>query len=173
MSFLRPEARAALIRWRLPLIGAGVVVLGLYWGLGSFGLLRWLGWVLVVSGAALAVTGIQQARFRQSGLGPGVVQVTEGQIAYFGPETGGIVATDLLQELAIVNTGTARHWALVHEGGPPVSIPSDAMGAEQLFDAFGALPGLSASSLVQAIHDPAPGRRIVWRRRADAQALLR
>ncbi len=172
MSFLRPDARDALLRWRLPLIGAATAALGLYWGLTSLGLLQWLGWVLVIAGAALIVIGIQQARFHQSGLGPGVVQVTEGQIAYFGPTTGGLVATDLLQEIAIVNTGTTRLWELTHEAGPPVQIPSDARGADQLFDAFGALPGLSAATLVQAINDPAPGRRVIWRRRADAQGLL-
>ena len=36
--------------------------------------------------------GLRRLQFGQTGRGPGVVKVDEGQIAYFGPLTGGAVA---------------------------------------------------------------------------------
>ncbi len=62
MSFIRPEARAALHRWREALTGAAVMALGLYWALSVGGFLGWVGWLLVPAGAALAVIGLQRAR---------------------------------------------------------------------------------------------------------------
>jgi hypothetical protein len=45
MSFIRPELRAAILRWREALIGAAVLLLGVYWVLGVRpGLLTWIGY---------------------------------------------------------------------------------------------------------------------------------
>ena len=90
--FFRPEAKAALWRWREVLAAAALVLVGLWWIMGPGRLLALPGWALVLAGVALCVVGVQRARFRGPGDGPGAVQVDEGQIAYFGPLTGGVVA---------------------------------------------------------------------------------
>lgn len=81
MSFIRPEASAFVDRWREVMIGVVVVALGIYWASG-FGLLKWVGIVVILIGAALLVAGVQRARFRMGKGGPGVVQVDERQITY-------------------------------------------------------------------------------------------
>jgi apolipoprotein N-acyltransferase len=67
MSFLRPEARAALWRWREVLVGVGLMAIGLWWALTTIGLLHWLGYVLLVLAAAILAAGLQRARFRCAG----------------------------------------------------------------------------------------------------------
>lgn len=92
MSFIRPEARAALWRWRELLLAGSTGLLGLTWALGSYGVLALTGWALIVIAVIIAVIGAQRLRFRLGAGGPGVVQVDEGQVAYFGPLTGGGIA---------------------------------------------------------------------------------
>ena len=48
-EFLRPEARAALMRWREVLLAGAVAALGLRWGLAAFGALQIVGWAMVVA----------------------------------------------------------------------------------------------------------------------------
>jgi hypothetical protein len=169
MPLIRDDLAAQAYRWHEALIGAGVAALGLWAGLGSSGLLSWLGWMAVLLGAALMLSGVQRARFRQPpgvSPGPGVVQVTEGQIAYFGPLTGGAVALDAVTTLSLDGSGTPAHWLLDHAGGPPLAIPVTATGAETLFDAFEQLPNLPTEQVLRALEHGAPERAVLWRRGA-------
>jgi len=165
MSFVRPEAMALLMRWREVLIGAGLAALGLSWGLGPGGLLGWIGWAVMLAGAALAVTGLRRMRFRQGGDGPGVVQVDEGRISYFGPLEGGAVAASELERLILDPTGRPPCWVLEQPGAPALHIPVNASGSEALFDAFGALPGLDTRRLLSHLDRKAPMPVVVWERR--------
>ncbi|MCW8843398.1 MAG: hypothetical protein OQK00_08295, partial [Rhodobacteraceae bacterium] len=91
MSFIRPEARAAILRWREVCVGVGILGLGL-WAASGFGILRWVGYGIFLVGTLVVFTGVQQARFRTGEGGPGVVQVDEGEVMYYGPLSGGSVA---------------------------------------------------------------------------------
>ncbi len=174
MSFIRPEVVAQLLRWREALAAVGVTILGL-WALGrGLGrgdwLLQGVGGVLILGGAVVAWAAIQRARFRGGGQGPGLVRVTERQITYMGPIHGGAVALSRLEELALVPAGGGdRHWMLHHEDGPPLAIPLSADGAEALFDAFAALPGLDTARLVAAVERGDAGKQVIWTRRARTQ----
>ena len=165
MSFVRPEARAQLMRWREVLIGGGMAALGLVWAMGPGGLLGWIGWALILAGAALAVTGLRRMRFRQDGLGPGVVQVDEGRISYFGPLDGGAVAASELERLILDPTDHPACWVLEQPGSAPLHIPVNAAGSDALFDAFGALPGLDTRRLLGHLDRKAPMPVVVWERR--------
>ncbi|QDY69689.1 hypothetical protein [Qingshengfaniella alkalisoli] len=164
MSIIRPEIREAAIRYREILIGAGVLLLGLLAVLTSGGILFWLGVAICFVGTALIVTGIQRQRFRRPGDGPGVVQVTEGRIAYFGPLEGGIVDTDGLSRLTLDPNSHPLHWVLDHDGGTPLHIPVTAKGADQLFDAFAKLPGLNVQAMLHRLERPGRNPTIVWQR---------
>lgn len=164
MSFIRPDAYAALMRWREVLVGAGLLALGLMWALGPGGLLGWVGWALVLAGGALGVTGLRRMRFRTDGSGPGVVQVDEGKISYFGPVDGGAVAASELERLILDPTAHPPCWVLEQPGWPALHIPVNAAGSEALFDAFGALPGLDTGRLVQHLGRKAPMPVVVWER---------
>ena len=164
MSFIRPEARAALWRWREVLAAAAVAVLGLSWGLGPGGLLGWLGWGLVLAGAALAVIGVQRARFRTGTGGPGMVQVDEGQVSYFGPLTGGSVAISDLTRLSLDPGMKPAHWVLEQPGQPPLFIPVNAAGTDELFDVFATLPGLKTERMLAGLAEKGGHAVLIWQK---------
>lgn len=167
---IRPEAKAQLIRWREVWIGSGMVLLGLWWLLGPGRLLALPAIVLIVTGAALVWIGIQRARFRASGQGPGSVQVDEGQITYYGPLTGGMVALRELESLTLDPTQHPAHWRLQQPGQPPLLIPVNADGAEALFDAFSTLPGFRMEQALAVIRSGPKQPRVIWQRKPSISA---
>ena len=173
MSFIRPEAKLALWRWR-EVLAAGVVLLpGLGWINGPGGLLGWLGWVLVVVAAALAIIGVQRARFRIGAGGPGVVTLDEGQITYLGPLDGGIVATRGIERLVLDPCSRPAHWVLDQPGQPTLHIPVNAEGAEALFDVFSNLPGLKTEQMLAELNGGAIHPVVIWERTPSRPAHLR
>ncbi|MBE0453308.1 MAG: hypothetical protein IBX58_06460 [Roseovarius sp.] len=164
MSLVRPAASQSLRRWREVLVALGLAALGLWWVLTGFGLLRWIGWALLISAAALGLAALQRMRFRRGAGGPGVVVVDEGLIAYLGPETGGAVALSEITALALDPMGP--HWVLSQPGQPDLHIPLDAEGAEALFDAFAALPGLRTEHMLARMRHPGPAPETLWQRHA-------
>jgi len=164
MSFIRPEAQDAMIRWRESLIGGALIAVGVFWITGPGGLLGLVGWVVALAGLALAVVGFQRARFRMQGQGPGVVQIDEGQITYFGPLSGGAIATAELDRLTLDPTAKPAHWVLSQVGQPPISIPVNAEGADALFDVFSALPGLRTERMLAELHNSTAHPVVIWER---------
>jgi hypothetical protein len=165
VSFLRPEAKAQLLRWRETLAGAGAAALGLWFALTSYGVLFGLGIVLILGGGALAAAGVQRARFRQGTDGPGVVQIVEGRVTYFGPWGGGGASLDRLAWLDLEPVrGGAGAWVLIEEEGERLEIPVDARGADRLFDVFAALPGFDTRAMIAALRPPVRERTRIWQR---------
>ncbi|SLN59121.1 hypothetical protein ROJ8625_02982 [Roseivivax jejudonensis] len=158
---IRPGAEAALRRWAETLIGAAVVLVGLLWVPRGGGA---LGWVVAAGGLALAVAGAQRARFGAGGGGPGIVSVTEGRIAYFGPRDGGIADLDAITALTYEPQARPAAWRLDRAADAPLVIPANAEGAERLFDAFAALPGLDTEAVLRARRSAADGPVVIWRR---------
>ena len=159
MKLIRPEVRAALFRWRETLIGLAALGIGLRLVITSFGAVFLIGCGLVLAGAALIVAGIQRARFRSGSGGAGVVDIDERQIIYFGPFGGGAVAVDDLVEIGVDGS---RSWLVRDRAGTHLLIPMNAEGAEALFDAFSALPGLSGAQLVEAARSAPREYTLVW-----------
>ncbi len=162
-GFLRPAARAALWRWREVLFAAGLAALGAWWALGSFGVVRWIGVTLVVLAVAIAAAGVQRARFRQDGRGPGVVVLDERRLVYMGPLTGGAMDVADLTRLELEpEARPSPHWILTGIGGQGLAIPVNAEGAEALFDVFAALPGIRSQAVLDVL-ERTPGARVtVW-----------
>ncbi len=173
---IRPEARAALFRWREVMASAALGGLGL-WLISLGGLLLIpAGAALVALAAGLALTAWRRLRFAQRGEAPGVVEVDEGQIGYLGPGIGGFVALPDLVEIKLITLRGRRLWRLKQADGQTVLIPVEATGAERLFDAFSSLPGLDSAALVDALQpaqasssaalvpEGMAGMRLVWRR---------
>ncbi len=167
MSFIRPDAHATLMRWRECIIGVLVFAVGLWWTFGLGGLLTWIGALDMLAGAALVFIGIQRGRFRTGAGGPGLVQVDEGRITYFGPLSGGSADLSDITRIDVDTTGKPAHWRVVQPGQPPLSIPVTAEGSETLFDAFAALPGLATGAMVAKLNAPGRGVATVWRRPSD------
>mgnify|MGYP003647414225 CR=1 FL=1 len=58
VGFFRPEAVAAVMRWREVLVGVGLAVLGLWWILGPGDLLALVGAGLVLIAGGLILIGL-------------------------------------------------------------------------------------------------------------------
>lgn len=172
--FFRPEATAALWRWREVLVSVALALLGFWWIMGPGGLLALVGWALVLGGGALGLVGVQRARFRGAGDGPGAVQVDEGQIAYFGPLTGGVVALNTLERLSLDATVHPAHWRLEAPDQAAVLIPVNAAGSDALFDAFATLPGLRTERMLSELRSRRNHAVVIWERTPlrPAHALL-
>lgn len=173
MTFIRPEAKAVLWTWRELIAAALLLGFGLWSVFGGYGLEVIFGWACVGVGTVLAVIGAQRLRFRQGAGGPGVVQVVEGQVSYFGPLTGGAVAASEVQRLAVDHTARPAHWVLEQPGQPPLEIPVNAMGSEALFDVFTALPGLKTERVLQGLQDKGPHQVVIWERNPEPVQLHR
>ncbi len=164
MTFFRPEAVAAVMRWREVLVGVVLAVLGLWWVMGPGGLMALVGSFLMLGAGALIFIGVQRARFRGPGGGAGAVQVDEGQITYFGPLTGGAVALRELERLTLDRALHPAHWRLDQGGHPPLLIPVNAAGSDALFDAFATLPGLRTERMLHELHGQGDAAVVIWER---------
>lgn len=166
---IRPEALQRLRDWRETGIGLALLALGLWLMTKPGFILPGFGAALGLAGLALGVVGIRRARFVAHGEGPGVVQVVEGQISYFGPRAGGFMALDEIARLWLSADGT--EWLIRATDGRHLSIPRSARGAEALFDAFATLEGLDMAQLLRQIASgPGVTDRLIWRR--DVRMLL-
>jgi len=162
---IRPEALARLREWRDALIGLGLVAAGLWLILRPGLILPGLGALLALAGLSLGLVGLRRARFRAGGEGPGIVQVVEGQISYFGPHGGGFMALDEITRLWLSAEGT--DWLIRAQDGRHLSIPRAARGAEALFDTFATLDGLDISQLLRRIEAaPSLTDQLIWQRKS-------
>lgn len=175
MSFVRPELKEALYR-RREVIAAGVVAVFGAWVAGQGG---WVflpvGGIFVLFGAGWTVQALRRLRFRAEGEAPGIVRVTEAQIAYMGPRVGGFVGVPELAEVRLLTLRGRRVWKLRQGDGQQLYVPVEAEGAEALFDAFAALPGMDTAALVAALGSDAVSDskvvaldgadRLIWARR--------
>ncbi|MFK7744547.1 MAG: hypothetical protein AB8B47_05805 [Roseobacter sp.] len=159
---IRPEAKAQILRWREALVGGAAALLGGWWLLKPGALFLLPGIALVIAGLALIWIGVQRARFRSLGTGPGTVQVDEGQITYFGPLTGGAVALRELGSLTYDPSLHPAHWRLRQPGYNELLIPVNADGAEALFDAFATLPGLKMEPVIGALKSKGRHPIVIW-----------
>lgn len=158
-SFIRPQARAALWRWRECLAGVGLIAIGVL-TLPEYGLLRWVGNALIGLGVIAILTGLPRARFRRDETGAGVITVTEHQLTYMGPLTGGSVSIDHIYGVALDH----QAWILTDIEDNTLTIPLTATGSEQLFDVFETLPRFPTSKMLRALDAPRSSRITIWRR---------
>jgi hypothetical protein len=175
MSFIRPELQDNLIRWREVIAGGGVALLGAWIAAQGGYVLMSIGATLLVLGIGWALLAFRRLRFLQEGEAPGIVRVTEAQVAYFGPRTGGFVGLPDLSEVRLLTLRGRRIWKLKQGDGALLHIPVEAQGSEALFDAFAALPGIDMGALVAALGSDAPASesrdmaldgadRLIWAR---------
>lgn len=169
---LRPGARTALARWREALIGAAVALAGVWGAMTQTGVTFYLSVPAVAVGLALMWEGVRRARLPQGGGGPGVVEVDERQITYFGPGGGAAVSIDALTRVEIVTNdagpfGSDLYWVFEAEGAAPLFVPGDAVGAGAIFDALTALPGVDFGQATAAAGSTEPHRFVIWARRKE------
>lgn len=156
MSFIRPELSATAWRLREVLAGAALAALGLWSAVQGGYFMTPFGLALLALGLGWALTAWRRLRFQQDGEAPGIVRVTEAQIAYYGPRVGGFVGLPDLAEIRLLTLRGRRIWKLKQGDGQLLHIPVESDGAETLFDAFATLPGIDMAALVAALGTDAP-----------------
>lgn len=175
MTFIRPELLATLHRLREVIAALALAALGLWTAAHGGYLLTPFGLALTALGLAWALTALRRLRFQQDGEAPGLVRVTEAQIAYYGPRVGGFVGLPDLVEVRLLTLRGRRIWKLRQGDGQLLHIPVEASGAEALFDAFASLPGMDTAALVAVLGGDALSHskvvalaevdRLVWSRK--------
>ena len=164
-DFFRPEARAFFWRWREVLLAGVVLALGAWWALTGIGINQWLGYIFCIIGTGWGIAGVQRARFAQDGNGPGVVQIRERRLAYFGPLDGGVMDVADLSRLEMDPTShPAPSWVLTGIDGQRLAIPVNATGAEDLFDVFTTLPDIKTATVLAVLSRTPDARFTVWSR---------
>lgn len=162
-GFFRPEAIAAVARWREVLVAAVIMALGLWIAAKPGGMIvTGFGYVLIGLGAVAMVPAVRRARFITGGSGPGVVQIDEGRILFMGPETGGAMALDDLSILSLRRDRDGKSSWVLADASQLLVIPVDASGADALFDAFAALPGLNIDRLIASVQNRTQGSQRLW-----------
>ena len=173
MSWARPEVRSFFARWGESGLWCALALLGLW--IASLG-----GWILIPLGlifaaacAGWALLALRRARFAPSADATGLIEITEGRLRYLHALHGGEISLADLAELRLITLRGRNIWQLSDRFGAKLLVPVDAAGGDQLFDALGAISGLSSQSLVLSLsrHNvksdlPVPELRqsLVWSR---------
>lgn len=159
---IRDEAKQTLWRIREVLIALGLGALGAYWATAFFGLLQYIGYVLLALAVVVFIMGLQRFRFRANTTGAGVVTVIEGQITYFGPYSGGTIAIPDISRITLIQKPTSKCWVLEQPAQPAITIPVDAKGADGLFDAFASLQGLRIEHMLSMLSREIAQPVLIW-----------
>lgn len=178
---IRPELQQGLIRHRELIAALAVAALGLWTAWQGGYLLVPLGLIVAGLGIGWAILSARRLRFQQEGDAPGILRVTEAQIAYMGPRTGGFIGLPDLTEIRLLTLRGRRIWRLKQADGQLLHIPVEAAGAEALFDAFASLPGMDTATLVAALGTQAPtggtvialdgADRLIWSRKGQGMVV--
>ena len=161
--FLRPEAIAALKRWGEVIAGGVLALMGL-WALLSAGwVMQATGAGLILLGAAIAFAAWRRIKFSGFSGGPGVVEVDERQISYFGAYEGGAVSLEMLARVTMLSNSSGQLvWLFEEDGGQSLTIPAAAAGADQIYDALSALPGLDYEAANRAMRAGSHESFVIW-----------
>lgn len=167
MSFIRPEVKSFLYKWREAII-SGLILLGsLQAASTTTGLIQAMSWVTVLVAAALFIEGVRRARLPERQGGVGVVEVDERQITYLGPMGGGALSINELQRIKVRTTGLGPaaadfYWEFTDNAGQRLTIPGNAENAGKLFDALTALPGADYEAVIRASKSKTETEQLVW-----------
>ncbi|MBL4751820.1 MAG: hypothetical protein JKX71_14795 [Amylibacter sp.] len=169
MSFIRPPVVAHFTKWREAYFVTGILLFGIWLYLrGSASLnliLQGLGLLVSLAGIILLRTTIQRIRFKRGQKAPGMVDVTEREISYFGPMHGKTISLESLNKIELRESEAyAAIWVLHHSEGDPMIVPTTAKGSDRLFDAFTSLSGVKMDVLVAAINQTPIQAKVIWQR---------
>ena len=164
---IRPELRAHLWHHRESYTAAAFLAAAVWLGTRGGWLLAAIGVVAGAVGALWLMLSLRRARFARPVTDPGLVDLDEGRIGYFGAGgavLGGYIALDDLVEIRLLQLQGTQVWRLKAQDGQALLVPVAAAGADKLYDAFAALPGIDMGALTGALTSRIPAQSL-WRRR--------
>lgn len=155
---------SSLLIWREPLIAIVLAALGLYWIINSHGILYTIGFGFLITGATLAYAGYQRIRFKRAETGGGLIDFTEGQISYFGPQTGAIFSIDEIKCLTLDQSNSYSKWIVEITACNKVEIPTNVKGNEVLFDVFNNLEDFQTEKMLEALSSSESIKTVLWQK---------
>ena len=170
---IRHEIRRLLRNW-------AELASALLTGLLFFWMVFWGGWFFaglglagIVVAAIWSVGAFRRRGFRRDVAAPGMVEIDEGAVRYYGARLlGGQLALRNLTEVRLLRLDNHLHWRLKSDDGQALLIPLEAAGAETLADGFAALPGMDmgqvSAALARSARPDGPPFTTVWLRRTNA-----
>ena len=165
---IRADLRDRASRWSESVVAAAILLAGLWLALRGGWFFALLGGLVVLVGLSLLIGAVRRLPFRRRIEAPGLVEVDEGAIRYYGAAVlGGEIALRDLVEIRLLRLKGRGHWRLRSTTGEALLVPVDAAGSETLADAFTALPGLDMGGISAAlahVADQPDAVRTVWRR---------
>ena len=153
-----------LLIWRETIIAIIFAGLGLNWILNSFGTLHTLGYGVLLTGMVLAYASYQRTRFKRTETGTGIVEFIEGQISYFGPETGAIFSINDINRLILDKSKYSSKWIIENTAGYQIEIPTNVEGNEVLFDVFNSLEGFQIHQMLEALSSSRCNKTVLWQK---------
>lgn len=165
---IRPDLRAWIARRSEALVAGAILLAGLWLALRGGWFFAALGGLVLLVGLSLLLGAIRRLPFRRTIDAPGMVEIDEGAVRYYGAAVlGGEIALRDLVEIRLLRLKGRGHWRLRSASGEALLVPVDAAGSEALADAFTALPGLdmgAVSTALAHVADRPDAVRTVWRR---------
>ncbi|MBM3603864.1 MAG: hypothetical protein FJX25_03700 [Alphaproteobacteria bacterium] len=165
---IRPGLRDRLRDNRELLVFAALTLAGLWLSLRGGWFFALVGAAVTLVCASLTLGAMRRSPFRRQIGAPGMVEIVEGAIRYYGAtRPGGEIPLRDLVEIRLLRLDGRAHWRLRSQTGEALLVPADAAGAAALADAFTALPGLDMGAVSAALAGVAHQRdaiRTVWRR---------
>ena len=150
------------------LVAGAILLAGLWLALRGGWFFALCGGLVLLVGVSLLIGAIRRLPFRRQIAAPGVVEVDEGAIRYYGAAVpGGEIALRDLVEIRLLRLKGHGYWRLRSTTGEALLVPVDAAGADALADAFTALPGLdmgTVSAALAHVADQPDAVRTVWRK---------
>lgn len=165
---IRPELQARAARWSDSLVAAAILLGGLWLAFRGGWFFAALGGLVLLVGLSLLIGAIRRLPFRRGIDAPGLVEVDEGAVRYYGAAVlGGEIALRDLVEIRLLRLKGRGHWRLRSANGEALLVPVDAAGSDALAHAFMALPGLdmgAVSAALAHVAQQSDAVRTVWRK---------
>lgn len=167
MNFIRPSVITHFRRWRES-YGVGIVVLlGAWLALKGYLITSpiyiGVGVLIILVTLGILRTVILRTRFGQEAKAPGLVEVKERQISYFGTMVGKSVSLDDVTKIELRESEAySAIWVLHSMDADPMIVPISAKGSQMLFDAFASLPRVRLDDLVAAVNRSPIQRHVIW-----------
>ncbi|EBA02010.1 hypothetical protein RB2150_10469 [Rhodobacterales bacterium HTCC2150] len=169
MSFVRPELRAQIFRFREVIFAVGVGLFGLWVFSAGGPLFGFIGLVIIFAGFGLALIGWRRVRLNFGEGGLGVVEVDERQISYllsyggFTLSIGDITAIEI-QTNSLGPLSNDLFWVFKSIGQHPQSIPGNAVGAEKIYDMLASFNNVDFDKAVAAAQTTETGTFQIWKK---------
>ena len=170
MSFIRPEMRQHIYRWREVLFAIALGLIGL-WIYRTGGIVfHTIGGIIMLVAIGLGVIGWRRVRLNFGTGGLGVVEVDERQITYLLSYGGFTLSiTDItaieIHTNALGPLSPDLFWVFKSMGQHPQSIAGNAVGAEKIYDVLANFQGVYFDRAMAATKATDAQVFVIWKQK--------